>query len=98
MSDDLSDLITNYVAKSTAQHILNNIEYFQRQENTMCWNDIRKKLPEEDQECLIAYKESEDNYIIHRAIFTEGTFRSLENESSFPLSAQFWLAIPEIEE
>ena len=69
-------------------------------EKTMCWNDVRKKLPEEDQSVLIAsmYDGDEEQFVFQRAYFCDGDFLSLENGNSFPLAAQFWMEIPEIEE
>lgn len=68
-------------------------------EKKMCWNDVRKKLPEEDQNCLIGYfQESDASLITHRAFFTDGCFISLETNSAFPLNAQKWMPIPEDED
>ena len=70
----------------------------EKKESKMCWNDVRKKLPEEDQNCLICYLEEDGDFIYHRAYFCEGSFRSLENHSSYPLVAELWIPIPECKE
>ena len=90
-------LLIGKIVEQQNQMVL-NIQQKNLEQEKMFWNDVRKKLPEEDQNCLICYLEEDGDFIYHRAYFCEGSFRSLENHNSYPLVAELWIPIPECKE
>lgn len=78
--------------------IRSDIERRQKKENKLMWHDIRKKLPEDDEMCLVPHEDDEGEQFVQRARFENGVFRSYENTTGFPLLVQKWLAIPKVDE
>ncbi len=72
-------------------------ERLEQRKSKMIWNDIRKKVPDEDETCLVKYQHGEEQFT-ERAYYANGEFRSLETKSGFPLKVHKWFSISEDEE
>ena len=85
-----------YFNHGFAEHMKMREALKKEEEPEMCWNDIRKKLPEvEDQDCLVKNENEFHDIPMHRAYWSEGYFFSNETSNSFPLLVTHWMILPE---
>ena len=85
--------------ENTLDKLISKIVNQQNDERcNMIWHDIRKKLPEDEQSCLVTNENDELSILPQRAYFTDGYFLSLEQNNAFPMLVTHWMVLPKFED